>query len=778
MIWLNNIRISVLIWALTALLLVVAAISVGTSVIAVSGADRLKETWTDYDEQTAQKSEYLGQLRDALGYGGMIHQFKNYILRQDAKRHAKIKIESEKPKQVLADYRRLVNADTELAALDVIADTIDQYAKAADVAERMAHEGATPREVDAVVKIDDTPALDALEILDEHIYEQRLVSVGRVSAAIGGLRHSAIIGMSVILALVMILIASFFWFAIARVITPLRSLGNVISVLASGDIQAEIPYIDRKDEVGDLSRSVSEINALSRAAQRIEAALDATAIATMVTDADYKIIYANPAMRGILQRTEDFWCERVPGFSADNIIGVSIDSFHHNPEQKHALLSDASEQHDAEISVGDFAVKLCISPVHDSDGARLGHVLSWIDRTSERDFEAQIDAVIAAARSGDFSARIDVSDATTAITSSADGINNLCQDIHRFLQDIEQALSGLSNGDLTSAVGQSYEGQLGDIATSVDRTAHEIDRLIGKVVHASGEITRTSATILEDASDLSSRAGNQAASLEETAAAMEEISATVKTNADNAIEANTLASLTCEQAARGREVVAETVQAMANIRESSSEIGEIISTIEAIAFQTNLLALNAAVEAARAGDAGKGFAVVAAEVRTLAQRSSEAAMAIKDLISKSAERVKAGDSLVSATDAALAEILSGVQKVGNTIEEIANASKEQSTGVEEVSITVCQMDELTQQNAALADRSAAAARNLTNQSESLTELVGFFTTGSNSEIISVKPDEKALETWDKDAEADLAAAKKPANAARPDLAAGGNWAEF
>jgi methyl-accepting chemotaxis protein len=265
---------------------------------------------------------------------------------------------------------------------------------------------------------------------------------------------------------------------------------------------------------------------------------------------------------------------------------------------------------------------------------------------------------------------------------------------------------------------------------------------------------------------------------------MEQIAATVKTNAENALQANGLATTTQGQAERGREVVAETVHAMTNIRESAAEISDIVSTIEAIAFQTNLLALNAAVEAARAGDAGKGFAVVASEVRTLAQRSGEAAKTIKVLIGKSTDHVAAGDRLVGATDAALSEILDGVRNVARTIEEIADASREQTTGVEEVSITVSQMDEMTQQNAAMADRSAAAARSLTEQSETLVELVRFFTTRDATGArtgAKVKPshDQRA---WEQDAKADTKTTREPARSAapapRPAAAANGSWGEF
>jgi methyl-accepting chemotaxis protein len=339
-------------------------------------------------------------------------------------------------------------------------------------------------------------------------------------------------------------------------------------------------------------------------------------------------------------------------------------------------------------------------------------------------------------------------------------------------------IGALADGDLTKRMVGDYQGSFLKLKEDANRMAEQIGDIVGRISAATGSVRNAAGEIDSGASELSTRTEQQAASLEETAAAMEEMAATVKTNAENAVEANSLAEATRGQAERGREVVAETVQAMANIRESSTEIGDIVSTIEAIAFQTNLLALNAAVEAARAGDAGKGFAVVASEVRTLAQRSGEAAKTIKDLIGKSTDHVAAGDRLVGDTDTALAEILEGVRNLARTIEEIADASKEQTTGVEEVSSTVSQMDEMTQQNASMADKSAAAARSLTEQSETLVELVRFFTTRESAGAEAKPGADRDQQAWDGDAKAETAAARKPAPAPRAAQAASGTWGEF
>jgi methyl-accepting chemotaxis protein-1 (serine sensor receptor) len=225
---------------------------------------------------------------------------------------------------------------------------------------------------------------------------------------------------------------------------------------------------------------------------------------------------------------------------------------------------------------------------------------------------------------------------------------------------------------------------------------------------------------------LSSRTEEQASALQETASSMDELTGTVKQNADNARQASSLAANASEIANKGSRVVAQVVGTMGDINQSSAKIADIITIIEGIAFQTNILALNAAVEAARAGEEGRGFAVVAGEVRSLAQRSSAAAKEIKGLIDTSVERVQSGTSLVDEAGRTMAEIIGAVQRVTDIMGEIAAASEEQSSGIEQVARAVTQMDEVTQQNAALVEEAAAAAQSLEDQAAKLRQAVAVF----------------------------------------------------
>jgi methyl-accepting chemotaxis protein len=255
---------------------------------------------------------------------------------------------------------------------------------------------------------------------------------------------------------------------------------------------------------------------------------------------------------------------------------------------------------------------------------------------------------------------------------------------------------------------------------------NRLQHTLGEIRRSAESIASATQQIAAGNGDLSQRTEQQAASLQETAASMEQLTATVKQNADNARQASGLAHNASEIATRGHDVVSRVIGTMGEINDSSRQIGDIIGVIEGIAFQTNILALNAAVEAARAGEQGRGFAVVAGEVRNLAQRSATAAKEIKQLIGSSVERVHNGSALVEQAGATMGEILQAVQRVTDIMGEIAAASEEQSSGISQVGLAVTQMDEMTQQNAALVEQAAAAAHSLKDQVDVLREAIGSF----------------------------------------------------
>ena len=300
----------------------------------------------------------------------------------------------------------------------------------------------------------------------------------------------------------------------------------------------------------------------------------------------------------------------------------------------------------------------------------------------------------------------------------------------RIVRLLADGLVKMAEGDLTHRLGAGFTESYRQIKDDFNAMANRLQQTIGSIVVATREIASASAELSGSTTDLSQRTEEQAASLEQTSSSMEQMSATVRKNAENAQQANESANNTREIADRGGQVVAKAVDAMARIEESSRKISDIIGVIDEIARQTNLLALNAAVEAARAGEAGRGFAVVASEVRSLAQRSSQAAKDIKDLITNSNSQVQDGVDLVNRAGTALHEIVDSIKDVVRMVSDIANASTEQAGGLEEVNKALTQMDEVTQQNSALVEENAATARTLEQQSKLMDERVAAFKIGA------------------------------------------------
>ncbi|MFC4698588.1 methyl-accepting chemotaxis protein [Glaciecola siphonariae] len=540
-----------------------------------------------------------------------------------------------------------------------------------------------------------------------------------------------------------------------------------------------------RDENGkDLGNSVEwhDMTAIyeeERRVARILESLDCTSTNVMIADADRNIIYMNRSVMAMLKEAEPDLRKVMPHFSADEILGGSMDRFHKDAAHQKGMLERLESKHTSEIKVGQRNFRLTASPIFGKKGERIGSVVEWLDRTKEIAAEQEIAQIVEASVQGNFTQRVEEQGKEGFLLTLAQGLNQLMKTTESGLNEVSNVLLAISEGDLTKRIDSHYQGTFNDLANYCNTTTENLVSVISQIRSASDTINNASSEIAQGNSDLSTRTEQQASSLEETASSMEELTSTVRLNAENANQANGLASQASEVAGNGGKLIGEVVTTMASINESAQKIADIIGVIDGIAFQTNILALNAAVEAARAGEQGRGFAVVASEVRTLAQRSANAAKDIKDLISDSVSKVESGNELVSKSGDTMQEIVVSIQRVNDIMSEIAAASAEQASGIDEVSKAVTQMDEMTQQNAALVEEAAAAAESMRSQASDLNNRVGTFKLTDADVQTKVSAKQPDLLSKQFDELPSVSAAKAPSRAkAIPAMSDEDEWESF
>ncbi len=455
-------------------------------------------------------------------------------------------------------------------------------------------------------------------------------------------------------------------------------------------------------------------------------ALDDLDTMVRIADDDGRVHFANRKLLQMLKTIEPDVQRFRPEFRAEQFVGGSIGDIY--PDSQAAIDRMRALTGSKRVRAPFFGrqIDFVYSPIDDADGRRLGTIAQWEEVTAQVNAEQALATVIEAAAHGDFSQRIETAAMDGVLKSLAEGVNRISDGVESNLAQLAGALAALAEGDLTHRVDGQAQGVFARLREDTNRTVAKLTEIIVGIQESADTIRRAASEIAAGNTDLSDRTEQQAASLEETASSMEELTSAVKQNADNAQQANGLVQNTGEVARSGGQVMDEVVATMRAISTSSQRIGEIIGVIDGIAFQTNILALNAAVEAARAGEQGRGFAVVASEVRSLAQRSADAAKEIKDLIEASTRTVGEGAALVNRAGATMHEIVGSVQRVTGLIGEISAASGEQSSGIEQVNRTVAQLDEVTQRNAALVEEATAAARSMEEQAGGLAAAVAVF----------------------------------------------------
>ncbi len=484
------------------------------------------------------------------------------------------------------------------------------------------------------------------------------------------------------------------WMIAARLAALIGKAITVFERIAAGRYDSRIE-VTGTDEPNQVLRALDDMQSKLRAQieqerlvaaenARIRQALDSVSAGVMVADSDDRVTYLNPALEKVLGNAEAAIRKDLPAFSVATVRGTSIEQFHRDPSHQRGVLKGLTQTLRATFTLGGHTFAVTLNPVTGARGERIGTVTEWFDRTEEVAVEQDMQHMLAAVVAGQLDKRIDLAGKSGFFAATSAGLNRLADTTAEVVARVKQ------------------------VALDVHRGADEISA---------------------GSANLSQRTEEQSSSLEETASSMEQMTTTVKQNADNAAQANQLAVAARDRAEQGGIVVSQAVAAMSGINAASKRIADIIGVIDEIAFQTNLLALNAAVEAARAGEQGRGFAVVASEVRNLAGRSATAAKEIKTLIQDSVRKVDDGSVLVTQSGQTLEKIVAAVKKVSDIVAEIAAASREQSLGIEQVNRAVMQMDELTQQNAALVEQATAASQSMVEQVRGLNDMLARFDVG-------------------------------------------------
>ena len=538
------------------------------------------------------------------------------------------------------------------------------------------------------------------------------------------------------------LVIIFFAIILKNTTTRLTQAVKLAKSIANTNLNNHIAT-NQKDEIGQLLQAfdsmqtqlrerIQQNKLITEKAIRINLALDRATTNILITDNDYNIIYLNQAAQTLFIKYESIIKNKIPQFDARKILGSNFNLYHQeNYQHKRKALESIKTTHRAKIIIDDIILDHIITVVTNNE-ENLGIIIEFTDRTVEIATEKEINTVIQAASIGDFRPRISMANKDGFFEIFATSINEIMDFNQSVIEDLMRIISALAEGDLTRKIENDYVGAFDQLKHDINTTVTKLTEVMAAMLQTAKVVNDVAEKISQSNLSLSKRSESQASSLEETAASVQQITATIQQNANHIVKANELAEKAKQKAREGGEIINATIIAMTEINKSSRKIADIIGVIDEIAFQTNLLSLNAAVEAAHAGEQGRGFAVVAAEVRNLAQRSATAAKEIKTLIQDSATKVEEGTRLVNQSGETLDKIVSASEKVNDIIEDIAASTKEQSSGIHQINRSVAQIDDMTQQNAVLAEEASSTSNLMKEQAKKLEGQVAFFNVGALS----------------------------------------------
>ncbi|WP_225041579.1 methyl-accepting chemotaxis protein [Xanthomonas campestris] len=786
--WINNLKLMPRLMLAFGIVLLIMLIQ---GIIAYSGLASLNDVTRELAGNTMSSVREAGDLRGMLGeyrnasYQNLVRASDS--VKQEARTRAKnLQVEIDK---TIKTYPQLIEGPEQKKLFNTFVEDWKKASASYASVNEMLELNLPDDAVDTFVGETRTLHNKAKDSLAALIAEDnRLAQAAKAKAESV---HATSVTLTVLVVLIGVAGGLGLAFLFARaIVRSMRGAVATASEIAGGKLDGQI-NVQGQDEVGELMRAMQRMQRdlrerIERDQQvanenlRIRIALDKSSTGLFITDTERKLIYANDSFKKTVAHYEGSIRLASSDFDASKVIGqhVSYLGLSDATLRKAMAALDRDGTTTFEERFGEAVFAQTVTTIQDEDGQWVGDVCEWRDRTIEVQVEDEVARIVRAAAAGDMTGRVDTDGKQGFFLQLAQQLNGLLDANAASIEQISALLSALSRGDLTVRMQGEFKGVFAQMRDDANATATQLADIVGRIKLSSTAINASAGEIASGNQDLSQRTEQQAANLEETAASMEELTSTVRQNAESARQANQLAIGATGVASQGGEVVSQVVNTMSGIEASSKKIADIISVIDGIAFQTNILALNAAVEAARAGEQGRGFAVVASEVRTLAQRSAGAAKEIKGLIDDSVHKVAEGSALVRKAGSTMAEIVASVQRVTDIMGEISAASQEQSAGIEQVNQTITQMDETTQQNAALVEEATAAARSMEEQAGHLAEAVSVFKLDAPAAPVHARP-AASRPVAVKTAAKPVRSAAAPARPAKSETAlADGNWQEF
>ena len=525
-------------------------------------------------------------------------------------------------------------------------------------------------------------------------------------------------------------VASFFlilgfvltFFVVSSMIRSTRHLGELFNNISDGIYTSDVRIVSN-DEVGQalesikvmqnkvgFSLAVTQDQAVKNG--RISSALESASTSVMLTDADAEIIYMNQSAKEMFSDIEAALSTLISDFNSKELIGSSLDFIPDIPELTTTSVKSLNAKVHRNIEIVGLYLEFTMTPVFDEKKQVSGCVVEWFNKTEEAQIENEVANVVKAAAEGDFNREINIESDDGFYNRLAEGINQIVTNTGNSIDDVENVLEHLADGDLTQNISTRYNGVFGRLSDNVNRTVEKLKDIIGTLQVNGKQVASTSSGVNVSAQNIGQGSSEQAAALEQISSAMVEMSSNISQSADNATQTEKIAQQASLDAETSGKIVSSAVSSMRDITDK-------ITIIEEISRQTNLLALNAAIEAARAGEHGKGFAVVASEVRKLAERSQKAAAEISELSSDTV-------TLSELAGERLEDLVPSIKQTADLVLEISHSAREQDTGANEINSALQQLDAVVQRSASSAEELAASARTLAEQSSSQKQTIDYF----------------------------------------------------